>query len=279
MLAVLLGLGAALAWGLHDVLARFTAQGPNVMGQILVVTATGGPILLMTSGDDLAALAWQEVILAALAGFSYMLAYVGLYRAFALAPARVVSPVLGAYPLLSLLVAALAGAAVTPSDWLAAALVVAGIAAVAALAAPEDQRRGALKPALLWAVLGAGGFAATFALGQAASQSGHSLAAGAVTRLSGLVCILTILAFQRPSLAPIARNWRLLVVMGLLDTVALALVMRAGGMPDAEYASVAASLFGVGTILLSWAILGERVRPAQWIGIAMVFGGIGVLAV
>ena len=67
--------------------------------------------------------------------------------------------------------------------------------------------------------------------------------------------------------------------MGLLDTLALGLVMLAGGLAHAEYAAVAASLFGVVTILLAWAFLGEKVRPRQWPGIALVFAGIGWLAV
>ena len=136
-----------------------------------------------------------------------------------------------------------------------------------------------IRAALFWAALGALGFAATFALGQAASVGDLSLPAGLITRVVALVCLLSLMAVQRPSLQPVWQNWRILVVMGLLDTAALALVMLAGGWPQAEYASVAASLFGVVTILLAWRILGERVRPVQWLGIVLVFSGIGWLAV
>ena len=279
MIALLMGLAAALAWGLHDLLVRRISQGPNVLGQILVTTSVGAAVLMLPGARDLTLLSPLALALAALAGLSYVLAFVGLYRAFGLAPARVVSPVLGAYPLLSMLVAALSGAVVSPADWLAVTAVVAGVAVVAVLADADGQTTGSLRAALLWAVLGAAGFAATFALGQAASVGDLSLAAGLVTRVSGIACLLVLLAWQRPALEPVRRNWRLLLIMGLLDTVALALVMLAAGWPHAEYASVAASLFGVVTILLAWLVLGEKVRPAQMLGIALVFAGIAALAV
>lgn len=279
MLALTLGLAAALCWGLHDLLVRKTSAGPNVLGQILVICATGAPLLLVMSGTDLLRLTPGAAVMAAMAGASYLVAYFGLFRAFALAPARVISPMLGAYPLLSMLVATAAGAVVTPGDWLAVVAVVSGVAVVAALADTEKSQAASTAKALMWAALGAAGFAATFALGQAASVGGLSLAAGAVTRISGLTCILVLLALQRPSLAPVRQNWRRLIVMGVLDTAALGLVMRAGGLVHAEYASVAASLFGVVTIILSWVVLGEQVRRGQWLGIVLVFAGIGWLAV
>lgn len=277
MQALLLGLGAALAWGLHDLLVRRIAPGSNVLGQILLVAAVAVVVLLLPGAADLPDMSARAITLAVLAGVSYVLAFVGLFRAFGLAPARVVSPVLGAYPLLSMLAAALSGATVSALDWLAVVVVVAGVAVVALLAR-QDAARGPVRAALLWAALGAGGFAATFAFGQAASVGNLSLGAGLITRLSGLTCLLALLAVQRPSLEPMRRHWRLLIAMGLLDTAALALVMLAGGRPHAEYAAVAASLFGVVTILLAWQFLGEKVRPAQWLGIALVFAGIAQLA-
>jgi drug/metabolite transporter (DMT)-like permease len=156
-------------------------------------------------------------------------------------------------------------------------VIVAGVSWVAMLSR-EDGVAGSIRAALLWAALGAAGFAVTFAFGQAASQGHDSIPAGLVTRIAALVVIGALIALQRPSMQPVRAHWRLLPVMGLLDTAALGLVMLAGGYPNAEFASVAASLFGVVTILLAWAVLGEKVRPPQWLGIGLVFGGITWLA-
>ena len=279
MLALICGLGAALCWGLHDLLVRRISQGPNVLGQILVISLTGAPVLFLLAGGDLSGLSGTAIVQAALAGLCYVAAFIGLFRAFALAPARLVSPVLGAYPMLSLFLAMALGAEVTKGDWLAVLAVVTGVALVAVMAEEDDRTAGALRPALLWAGLGAAGFALTFAFGQAASVGGQSLAAGVVTRCTAAMIILLPLLWTRPSLAPVRANWRELLAMGLLDTLALSLVMLAGDLPHAEYAAVAASLFGVVTILLAWALLGERVRARQWPAIALVFAGIGWLAV
>ncbi len=283
MIAVMLGLVSALCWGLHDLAVRRIAPasnglGPNVLGQILVVMAVATVVLLPFGGAGVAGLSGTSILYAALAGVAYVAASVGMYRAFGLAPARVVSPMLAAYPLLSLLIASAQGQAITASDWAAVVIIVAGVCVVALLAQDEGAPAGSARAALIWAAIGSAGFAVTFAFGQAASQGDAPLSAGLVTRFAALAVILTLIMVQRPSMQPVRRHWRLLLVMGVLDTAALGLVMVAGGYPRAEFASVAASLFGVVTILLAWAVLGERVRGPQWLGIGLVFGGIGWLA-
>jgi drug/metabolite transporter (DMT)-like permease len=58
---------------------------------------------------------------------------------------------------------------------------------------------------------------------------------------------------------------------------ALTLVTIAGGFPNPEYASVAASVFGLVTILLAWRLLAEPMTALQWLGAVVVFGGIVML--
>ena len=72
-------------------------------------------------------------------------------------------------------------------------------------------------------------------------------------------------------------HFGVLGLMGLLDALALGFVTASGGLPRAEYASVASSLFGVLTVLLAAWFLKEHVRRVQWVGIACVFGGIAGL--
>lgn len=65
--------------------------------------------------------------------------------------------------------------------------------------------------------------------------------------------------------------------MGCLDVGALTAVTLAGGLPNAEFAAVASSIFGIVTILLAWRFLNEPMRPSQWAGVALVFAGIATL--
>lgn len=281
MLALSLGIAAAFAWAMHDLLVRKLAQGAALLPMMLTVLAAGSVALLVPA---LIWADWGTVSLAglgvsALAGFAYALGMGGLYRALSVAPVRLVAPILGAYPMLSLGIAALQGRAIAPLEWAAVAAIVLGIAVVAVTGREETAGSGPVLPALLWAGLGAVGFASTFALGQEAARLMGDLPATLTARLVtlGLIAVLA-LALRAPLLPPRSQRGTL-AAMGVLDALALGLVLASGSLPHPEYAAVASALFGVLTILLAWRLLAEALRPVQWAGIATVFAGIAVLSV
>lgn len=281
MLALGFGLAAALIWAVHDLLARKLSQGGALLPMLVVVLGAGCAVLVPASliAGDWAAMTVAATAIATASGLAFALAIGALYRAFSLAPVRVVSPVIGAYPMLTLLIALVQGREVTTGDWLAVAAIVAGIAVVA-LAARDDGPEGyAAAPgvAMGWAALSAVGFAATFALGQEATRQGSELPVALIGRVVALAATLALMIWQRGSLAAQRRQIGVLALMGVLDAVALGLVTASGGLPQAEYASVASSLFGVLTVLLAAWFLHERVRGVQAAGIALVFGGIAAL--
>lgn len=283
MLALGFGLTAALLWAVHDLLARKLSPGAALLPIIALVLGAGTlgllPVALATGGwAKMTGPAWS---VAALSGAAFAVAISGLYKAFSLAPVRVVSPVVGAYPLLTLLIAVAQGRLVPPGDWLAVLAIVVGIAIVA-VAARDDAPEGyAASPgiAIAWAGLSALGFAATFALAQTATRLGSELPVMLTARVVALLAISALLLRHAKPRLPPRGQVGALILMGLLDALALGLVTAAGGLARAEYASVASSLFGVLTVLLAAWLLKEHVRPVQWLGIACVFGGIGVLGV
>ena len=281
MWALSIGLVAALAWGLHDFLVRRISQGPNVLWQLLVVFVTGAIVLVPLSlwFGQWSASSARSVTLAALAGASYVAGTYGLYRAFDLAKVRQVAPVIAAYPIISLIIAAAQGRAVQVQEWLAVAAVVVGIGIVSALSDDHEQTRVQLGQALVWAVVGATGFATTIAMGQSAARDSDALSAVVLTRLAAAAIVVLLIALRRPSSAPARANLKTLIAMGVLDALALGLVMTAGRLPHAEYAAVGSSLFGLTTIVLAWQLLGEKLRALQWVGVVIVFAGIARLAV
>ncbi len=216
--------------------------------------------------------------MAALAGFAYALGMGGLYKALSVAPVRLVAPILGAYPMLSLGIAAAQGRAIAPLEWAAVAAIVLGIAVVALTGREESGGNGPVLPALCWAGLGAVGFASTFALGQEAARLMGDLPATLIARLITLALIAALAVALRAPLLPPRGQRGTLAAMGVLDALALGLVLASGSLPHPEYASVASALFGVLTILLAWRLLAEAVRSLQWAGIATVFAGIAVLS-
>lgn len=281
MLALGFGLTAALIWSVHDLLARKLSQGVAILPLVSIVMGVGCvalvPVTLAVGGwESMTGRAWG---LAALSGLAIVLAMGCLYKAFSLAPVRLVSPVVGAYPMLSLGIAALQGSEVTITDWIAVLAICIGIA-ITALASRSDTPEGyAARPAVAlgWAALSTIGFAATFALGQEAARQGSDLPVILIGRLVALAVFVGLLLWHRGSLMPQRGHLPVLALMGVIDAVALGLVTAAGSLPRAEYASVASSLFGVLTVLLAAWFLKERVRPVQWLGIAAVFAGIAAL--
>lgn len=280
MLSLGFGLAAALAWAIHDLLVRKLTQGSAMLPMLLTVLAAGSlglalPTLIVGGWDRMTG---KAVALSVAAGVVYVIGSGGLYQALSRAPVRIVAPVLGSFPMLSLGIAAAQGRAVAAVEWLAVAAIVAGIAWVALTGRDGGgSLRGSLAAALLWAVAGAAGFAATFALGQEAARAGATFPAMLVTRITALACTLA-LGLACRSIRPAPGTLPFLLAMGGLDALALGLVTASAWLPHPEYAAVASALFGVLTILLAWRFLGERVAPPQWLGIVAVFGGIAVLS-
>jgi drug/metabolite transporter (DMT)-like permease len=282
MLALGFGLTAALIWAVHDLLARKLSQGAALLPILAVVMGAGcvalAPVALLS--DDWSAMTAPAVTGAVAYGLTYALAGGALYKAFSVAPVRLVSPVIGAYPMLSLAIAVAQGRGVSGLDWLAVTAIVSGIAIVAAATRNDTAEAYAADPAVAfgWAALSAAAFAATFALGQEATRQGAELPVLLIGRVVALAAVVALALSRGLSLAPPRGRIGVLVLMGVFDALALGLVTASGGLDRAEYASVAASLFGVLTVILAAWFLREGVRPVQWLGIAAVFGGIGALS-
>ena len=141
MLALICGLTAACAWAVHDLLVRKIGQEAQILPMMLAVVAAGTVALVLPT----ALIAeWQLMTgpaygFSAAAGLAYVLGMGGLYRAFSLAPVRIVAPILGSFPMISLGFAAIGGKAVSGIE-LAAVLAIVGGIAIVALAGRSSQR-------------------------------------------------------------------------------------------------------------------------------------------
>jgi drug/metabolite transporter (DMT)-like permease len=271
MLALAFGILAAVSWAVHDLMVRRLTQGGAVLPLVLIVAASAVAVLLVPSLvlGDWSRMDARAVRISGAAGVTYVAGMMGLYMALKLAPVRLVAPVLGAYPMITLGLAAAQGRAVTGLEWAAVAAIVGGVAIVAMVSDERREGEGSLVPAMIWA---------TFALGQEAARSGSELPAILVTRIAGLAVIAVLALVARAPVSEARGSFRTLCLMGVLDALALGLVLASARLPNPEYAAISSSLFGVLTILLAWRFLSERVRPAQWGGIVVVFAGIAVLS-
>ncbi|MBL4813218.1 MAG: DMT family transporter [Rhodobacteraceae bacterium] len=286
MSALLLGCIAALAWGIHDVLVRVIAPRCVLYPALLSVLIFGALFQIasiMVSGKPpqmLNSFPLQAAALAVVSGAGFVVASLALYKAFFIGPVRLVAPIIASYPILSVGWAVLSGGSVSLIQWGAVMAVIAGVSIVASLSddANDPDQQAKRRAAILWSLLSALGFAATFALGQAAAQIAPGMSIILWARLAAIFFLVVFIGIIGATYRPPLALLPLLALMGLLDSLALSATLLAGLQPRPEFASVAASMFGMISIIIAWAFLKEKMTPSQWSGVIFAFVGLGILA-
>ncbi|MEO9517799.1 MAG: DMT family transporter [Paracoccaceae bacterium] len=280
MNALTLGLAAALCWGFHDFCIRFLSRKTAISACIFTVILTGlvfHTALTITSGT-LQPMPAKAVYMSIVAGGFFVIATFGLYYAFQRGPVRLVAPLVASYPILSVGWASVQGAQVSGVQWFAVIAIVSGVSVVAALSDTKKEESPPRGPTIGFAVISAIGFAGTFALGQSAATLSHDMPSTLVTRMVAFVLVVCIVLIFKQPIRPSKQALPWLIAMGVADGIALMCVLSAGALPNANYASVASSLFGMLTIVLAWIFLRERMSLPQWSGCAVAFAGVGYLA-
>ncbi len=280
MNALTLGLLAALCWGIHDVTVRRVSQNVPLMATLLGVLIVGAlfQLSVMTVTNTFTALPRDALIYSILAGFAFTLASAGLYGAFQRGPVRVVSPVIGSFPILAVALASVTGSTITPLQWGAVLAVVGGIAIVATFSGEAEEEYPLLGPTLTLSLLSCFGFFATFALGQEAARLAEELPSIFVTRIASVTVLLIAIFTLKLPIWPGRAALPFIAIMGVLDGIALLCVLSAGSLPSPEYAVVASSIFGLITVILARIFLSETMTYRQWLGCLVTFAAIGYLA-
>lgn len=266
---------AALCWGVHDIFVRFVTQRVEIYTALCTVFFVSIILLLSliwvtdTSFD----IKDGAVVLSGISGVTFALASVALYKAFAIGPVRLVAPIIGAYPILSVIWAVLQGATVGVGQLFAVVVVISGVAFVATVADKADQQSDK-SHAILWSGLACVSFSICFAVGQVAAPLGSTLTLNFIIRFSALIVLIIFGLLTKNLVWPNSRVLPVLGILALLDTIGFALVTGAGNYKDPQYASVGASTFGMITIILAWIFLKERLNGQQWLAVSAVFGAI-----
>ncbi len=284
MNALVLGLIAAVAWGIHDILVRYVSRTIGIVQSMFFVLVFGGFVWLIIAliFGGLGKLNTDDTTLSIAAGVCFSIALIGHYNAFAKGPVRIVAPIIGTFAVVAFGIAAILGKDITIAQWLAVLVLVAGIALVARQQDDQALDYSFIK-LMSWCVVAIFGFAFTFALGQEVSSNGDPIMGGFVTRLTATLIMAVIYLYTRMKapqtklkLAP--RQWAILFLIGMLDAIALGVVLAAGIYPNAEYASAASAIFGLITVLIAWIFLKEKINIVQWSGIFITFASISFLA-
>lgn len=291
---LLLGLGAALMWGLTDVCAAIAGQRLGSL-RVLATSQLAGVAALIAVAIALGeGLPTDPAIVLAgvLVGLAGAGAYLSFFTALRIGPLSVVSPIAAAYGGLTVILAVIIrGESLSLGQAAGAALatigvVFAGLVFDGGLRSARVVGRGvafAMVALVLFAVM-------TVGSAEAIDISGWLplILLARVTQVVAGWSLLGIGLGLRPRWmgplleAPQASSGRAVVIAvtaGLLDVVGL--ISFAIGLDRSETWLVGlASSFGPAVaVIVAVAFLGERLRPTQWLGLAGIGAGLAAVAI
>jgi len=279
VVAVALGIGTALCWGLADFLGGVRTRRLTLAAVLLVsqLTAVGAIAVVVVAGN-VEAPAAGDVAPAAVAGVCQLAGIAALYRALAIGTMSVISPIsasgAAAIPVVVGVATGERPGVVVFGGMLAAFAGVTLASRTPASASAGAPSREALTLAAV-AALGIGGFYVGM---DAAVADAQPLWALLVARVSAGVVLAAVLISLRPKLGADRADLPSLALIGLLDVSANVCFTLGTETGLVSVVSVLASLYPVGTVLLARALLGERLAAIQTAGVAVALAGVALIA-
>jgi drug/metabolite transporter (DMT)-like permease len=282
-MGILLGLTAALSWGLADyfaaVASRRTGSFRVVLGfhlvavvlLALVLVGTGETLSDVSSGD----LAWFMFL-----GLLGALSYVAFYRALAIGPISIVSPIVSAYAAVTVVCAVLIGGERLGGGETAAIVVVLlGVL----LASSDLAQLGALERIVLLGILLALATAVligVFVYGVAYFSAEYGWLVPIVLARGFSTFFLVAVSLRGGEWRFPDRSPRLLTTIALIavvDTVGYVAFNFGVRHADTSVVATAAAPYSVVPIVAGVVLLHERPRATQSTGMALVIAGLILL--
>ncbi len=284
-MTIIFGLLSAFSYGLADFVGALAAKKIRALAVTAISFSFGLVIALLLSQISEASYSAETIQTSIFAGISSAIAISCLYAALALGPISIVSPLTAVISaMIPVIVDVASGQALSGFALFAVALVLVAVVLVGFV--PGEKVTLPSLPALIYS-LGAGlGFAGIFVFLDATSKD-SGLGPLVVMRAVGLSLLILGLSYlaikNKVSLIEKAafevKTLALIFVAGagdVLGNVAFLIATREGAL---AIAAVLTSLYPVGTILLAWVILKERIALSQTIGIVMAMAACAILAV
>lgn len=301
-MGVLLGLSAALGWGVADYIARFATRRVGAFRALMFMQLVGVLVLTVCIAATghwakfFPAFRWSIWSWIVLTGVISVLGALALYRSFEVGVLALVSPIAASYPALTVLLSIITGERLTRAHAAGVATVIFGVI-LAALALPSsgvqheapaeseklaasDHRRQMLR-GVPWALAAALAFGVNYwILGFRVMPVFGGVASVWVIRL---VSFLVLALLARPvgqSLAiPRGSTAWLIFFIGLADTAGFVANNLAFKQEQIAIATVLSSLYGVVTLFFAAAFLHERLGRRQWAGVALIFVGVALVSI
>jgi drug/metabolite transporter (DMT)-like permease len=273
VIAVILALGAAVAWGAADFLGGLKSRAVATLVVVAFGQATGLVLVaavVAVRGDD--APETRFFVYAALAGLAGAVGIGALYRGLAVGAMSIVAPITATGAVIPVAVGVGTGERPTGLQGAGLALALGGVVLAARQQGGEDLR-GQVAAGVGLALLAALGIGSFLVALDAASEGGVAWALLVQrTVCLGLVLVAAVLVRSDFSFSP--ADVAPLLAIGALDMAANALFAVASTRGLVSLVAVVASLYPVTTVLLARVLLGERIAAAQQLGVAGALAGV-----
>ena len=272
--ALLLALGASLAWGVADFVGPWRARTLGAL-RVMLWAQLGGVIVLgiVVASRGHGPHDWRVLwaIPAAISGTLGLYAY---YRGMATGTMAVVAPIAGASAIVPVIFGIATGDRPRTVQFAGIGCAIVGVV----LASQERQEGGKrLAAGTGLAVLAAIGFGFYFPPMHAAGAA-DPWWASFVFRITAAALVIGVVALRRPSIR--IAGWSLAIVLGvgIGDTLGNLLFAASAGRGLVSLTSVLASLYPIVTVILAALVLKERVERFQLVGVILTLAGVGLIS-
>jgi drug/metabolite transporter (DMT)-like permease len=278
MVAVALGLGTALCWGLADFLGGIRTRTLTLPLVLLVSQFTGlMAITLLIAFGSFETPSFSELLPAIGAGIGQVIGIAALYKALAIGKMSLISPISASGAALVPVVFALAtGERPAAPQYAGMAAILVGV--VLATRAPETGRSESPRRAVWLALLAAAGIGAFYVGMDASLDDAGPFWSLLAARTSAFALLAAVLLAVRPRLGAGRAALPSLALIGLLDIAANACFALGADTGLLSVVAVLASLYPAATVIMARAMLGERLMPIQAAGVVVALTGVAVIA-
>jgi|SRR5215831_9441187 len=273
--AIVLALGASLAWGFGDFFGPLQGRKLGALRTLVYVQLGGlvGIAIIVAvrhvgPRDAVALLA----IPAAVSGTLGLYAY---YRGIAVGAVSIVAPIAGVSAVVPVIVGIASGE--SPSAWQLAGIACALLGVFLAALEPRSGAEPRVAAGVGLAVLAAIGYGGYFPFMHAAGNADYWWAS-LIFRIVSTSVILLAVARQRPNIAVPGRVLPWLALIGFVDMFGNLLFAAASTSGLVSITSVLASLYPIVTVVLARILLSERVARSQEAGIALTLAGVVLIS-
>jgi len=294
---VILGLSAALLWGVADFCARGASRVGGTFLTLLFVEIIAIPAVLLLAAPfgliTLRAEQWPMILAAAAVGLIILGGAGLLYRAFAIGKLALVSPIASAFAAVTALLAIATGERLAGLTLLGVILTLVGVILASSSGEPKpagedkakEQRKRRFAPGLLEAIgamltFGVGYWLLDFIVPTLGGVTTAFIAkVGDLVALGVIALFLAWRAPRRPR--PVVRLawpfWLWVVPTALLDTAANIAYNIGIATALTSVVVTLSSLFSAVTVLLAWIVLRERLALWQWVGVVTILLGVALV--